>query len=130
MSVAMPETEVAALREQVRELEAECAETRRLAAIGATMRGFAHSVRGAQALCLAATAPEREEEIRKAATTFLESEEAASSAYASMLRAELKTTLWRIDGLPEFEAEALEGGTLSLGDFKGKVTLLDFWNPG
>jgi hypothetical protein len=47
-----------------------------------------------------------------------------------MLRSGLKIALWRLDGPPEFDAESLDGGTLSLDDFEGKVTLLDFWSPG
>lgn len=86
---------------------------------------------GFKALCLSQTASDRREEIREAATVFLEAENTESTyTYERMLRSELKIALWRIDGLPEFEAQALAGGTLSLADFKGKVTLLDFWNPG
>ncbi len=84
---------------------------------------------GFKALCLAEIASERRDDIRKGAAAYLD-EEGIENNYDLMLRAGLKVALWRLDGLPEFEAEALDGGTLSVADFKGKVTLLDFWNPG
>ncbi len=84
---------------------------------------------GFKALCLAENSPGQLEEIREAAAAYLDEGE-IDTTYDFLLRAGLKIALWRLDGLPEFEAEALDGGTLSVADFKGKVTLLDFWNPG
>ncbi len=84
---------------------------------------------GFKALCLAKVSPDRHDEIHEAAASYL-GEDEIETTYDVMLRAGLKIAMWRLDGLPEFEAEALEGGTLSVADFKGKVTLLDFWNPG
>jgi len=84
---------------------------------------------GFEALCLDRINPARRVEIRAAARAYLATED-LSSTYDMMLRAELKVILWRIDGLPEFEAEGLDGNVVTLADFKGKVTLLDFWSPG
>jgi hypothetical protein len=84
---------------------------------------------GFKALCLAETDSDRHDEIRAGADAYLQAEP-TDNGYDLTLRAGLKIALWRLDGLPEFEAEALAGGTLSVADFKGKVTLLDFWNPG
>lgn len=88
------------------------------------------SAQGFMALCLAATDSDNHESIRQAAAAYLNSEETEVGVYDLTLRGLLKIALWRIDGLPEFEAEALAGGTLTLADLRGRVTLLDFWNPG
>jgi len=88
---------------------------------------------GFKGLCLAEAFPDRLDEIRAAAAAYLEKKEEEEESWGSydlMLGAGLKIALWHIEGPPEFEAEALAGGTLTLADFKGRVTLLDFWNPG
>ena len=84
---------------------------------------------GFKAVCLDRTDRSRRNEIRAAANEYLADEE-LSSPYDMMLRSELKVALWRVDGLPPFEAEGLNGETVTLADFEGKVTLLDFWSPG
>jgi hypothetical protein len=84
---------------------------------------------GVQALCVEQIFPERHDEIREAAVAYLD-RELEFSAYDLMLGGSLKIALWRMDGPPDFEAESLDGSTLSLDDLRGKITLLDFWSPG
>ncbi len=63
-----------------------------------------------------------------AVLAVLESAE-APTLYDYLLRAELMIATWQLDGPPAFEAEGLLTPKLGLTDFKGKVTLLDFWAP-
>jgi len=55
MDMSHDPDELEQLRGRIGELEEELAENTRLAVLGATMTGLAHSIRGAQGLCLAAT---------------------------------------------------------------------------
>lgn len=71
------------------------------------------------------------EEFRDDATAVLALLESAETPtlYDYLLRAELMIATWQLDGPPAFEAEGLLTSKLGLTDFKGKVTLLDFWAP-
>lgn len=85
--------------------------------------------RGLKTLCLERVSPERHEEIRAGARAYLDLDDQENSL-DRLLRRTLKIALWRVDGPPEFEAEALDGGKVTLASFQGKLTLLDFWSPG
>lgn len=85
--------------------------------------------RGIEAVCLERVAPDRHADIGDAARAYLERERTFSS-YDLMLVGSLKVALWRIEGLPQFEARGLDGEIVSLDDFRGRITLLDFWSPG
>ena len=97
-------------------------------ASGGTADEWSKAALGLEAICLHEVAPERAAEIREAASAYLEHE--GSTYYDTMLRSELKIALWKLDGLPPFTGEGLDGRPVSLADFAGKVTLLDFWSPG
>jgi hypothetical protein len=87
---------------------------------------------GFKTLCLYETRPEETAAIRAGASAYLATPEVneGRTPYDWMLRRQLTILGWRIDGPPPFEAEGLDGQRVSLADFRGKVTLLDFWSPG
>ncbi len=88
---------------------------------------------GLRAMALHELEPERQDEIRSAIAAY-EAGPKPSWEDQNTLdlapRWALKVVRWKMDGLPPLEGMTVQGRRVGLADFRGKLTLLDFWSPG
>ncbi len=88
---------------------------------------------GLHALCLFEVDPTRAAEIRAGLDAYdagPQPEWKDASALDWLAPRMVKVTRWRLDGPPPLAGTTVDGRRVSLADFRGKVTLLDFWSPG
>jgi hypothetical protein len=88
---------------------------------------------GLHAVCLAKVDPSRKDEIRArldAYDTGPHPDWQDATALDWLAPRAAKLARWTIDGPPPLAGTTADGRKVSLADFRGKVTLLDFWSPG